>query len=124
MIIPFLWMLKNSFQTNAQNTVNFVQQGLVPDPFTTRNYAQIFGLVQPAYETLDYRVITWLFNSLVAALLVTIFLVIFSAMAGYVIAKRQFVGRRWLFALIIGIMMVPPYVQVIPLQFSIILLFL
>ena len=115
MVVPFIWMLKNSLQTNSQNTIDFAKQGLIPDPFTTRNYAQIFGLVPAPYETLEYRVVTWLFNSLVAALLVTGFLVIFSAMAGYVLAKRQFVGRKLLFTLILAIMMVPPYVQVIPL---------
>ena len=36
-------------------------------------------------------------------------------MAGYVLAKRQFVGRKLLFTMVIGIMMVPPYVQIIPL---------
>jgi multiple sugar transport system permease protein len=108
-------MLKNSLQSNAQNTIDFAKQGLIPDPFTTRNYAQIFGLVPPSYETLEYQVITWLFNSIVTALFVTGFLVIFSAMAGYCLAKRNFVGRKLLFTLIIAIQMVPPYVQVIPL---------
>jgi multiple sugar transport system permease protein len=115
MVVPFIWMLKNSLQSNSQNTIDFAKQGLIPDPFTTRNYAQIFGLVPPSYETLEYQVITWLFNSIVTALFVTGFLVIFSAMAGYVLAKRTFIGRRLLFTLIIAIQMVPPYVQVIPL---------
>ncbi|MHA2032845.1 MAG: hypothetical protein ACW99Q_26045, partial [Candidatus Kariarchaeaceae archaeon] len=43
MVVPFIWMLKNSLQSNAQNTIDFAKQGLIPDPFTTRNYAQIFG---------------------------------------------------------------------------------
>ncbi len=115
MVVPFIWMLKNSLQSNAQNTIDFAKQGLIPDPFTTRNYAQIFGLVPVSYETLEYQVITWLFNSIVTALFVTGFLVIFSAMAGYCLAKRNFVGRKLLFTLIIAIQMVPPYVQVIPL---------
>ncbi|PWI46842.1 hypothetical protein CEE45_14730 [Candidatus Heimdallarchaeota archaeon B3_Heim] len=115
MVVPFIWMIKNSIQTNAQNSVDFAQQGLIPDPFTTRNYAQIFGLVPAPYETLEYQVVTWLFNSIVTALFVTGFLVIFSAMAGYCLAKRNFIGRKLLFTLIIAIQMVPPYVQVIPL---------
>ncbi|MFW9905106.1 MAG: carbohydrate ABC transporter permease [Candidatus Thorarchaeota archaeon] len=115
MIVPFIWMLKNSVQTETQNTLDFQKQGLIPDPFTTHNYAQIFGLVYPAYETIEYRVVTWLFNSIVAAVLVTGFLVIFAAMAGYCLAKRDFIGRKFLFTIIIAIQMVPPYVQVIPL---------
>ncbi|MHA1974481.1 MAG: carbohydrate ABC transporter permease [Candidatus Hodarchaeales archaeon] len=115
MVTPFVWMLKNSLQTNYQNTLDFQKQGIFPDPFTTQNYAQLFGLVPPPYETLEYRVVTWLFNSIVAAVSVTIFLVIFSSMAGYVLAKREFVGRRLLFTLTIAIQMVPSYVQVIPL---------
>ncbi len=115
MITPFVWMIKNSVQTNTQNIGPFETQGLVPDPLTIANYAQLFGLIPPGYETLEYRVITWLFNSLVTAVSVTAFLVLFSAMAGYCLAKRDFIGRKALIAITIGIMFVPSYVQVIPL---------
>jgi multiple sugar transport system permease protein len=108
-------MLKNSIQDNFQNTMDFASQGLLPDPFTIQNYAQLFGVVDPAYETLEYRVITWMFNSVVAAVVVTAFLIIFSAMAGYCFAKRDFIGKKVLYAVTIAILMVPPYVQVIPL---------
>lgn len=115
MITPFIFMVKNSLQNHIQNTQDFVSQGLLPDPFTIRNYAQLFGVVDPNYETLQYRVITWMFNSVVAAGTVTAFLIIFSAMAGYCFAKRDFVGKKVLYATTIAILMVPPYVQVIPL---------
>ena len=118
MIVPFIWMLKNSVQSNAQNSLDFQKQGLIPDPFTTRNYAQIFGMENPTYETIEYRVVTWFFNSIVAAVLVTGFLVIFAAMAGYCLAKRDFIGRKVLFTITVAILMVPPYVQVIPLYFE------
>ncbi|MFX1282938.1 MAG: carbohydrate ABC transporter permease [Promethearchaeota archaeon] len=115
MIIPFVWMIKNSLQTNTQNIRSAEDQGLIPDPMTIANYAQLFGLIDPSYETLEYRVITWLFNSLVTAVTVTVFLVIFSAMAGYCLAKRDFLGRKALLSITVGIMLVPSYVQVIPL---------
>ncbi len=115
MITPFVWMIKNSIQTNTQNIGPFETQGLIPDPLSIANYAQLFGLISPSYETLEYRVITWLFNSLVTAVSVTAFLVLFSAMAGYCLAKRDFIGRRALIAITVGIMFVPSYVQVIPL---------
>ena len=115
MIVPFIWMIKNSLQTNMQNITSAENQGFIPDPLTIANYAQLFGLIPPGYETLEYRVVTWLFNSLVTAVAVTAFLVIFSAMAGYCLAKRDFIGRRALIAITIGIMFVPSYVQVIPL---------
>lgn len=115
MIFPFIWMVKNSLQTNLQNIAPVEKQGLIPDPLTIANYAQLFGLIPPGYETLEYRVVTWLFNSLVTAVSVTAFLIIFSAMAGYCLAKKDFIGRRALIAITIGIMFVPPYVQVIPL---------
>ncbi|MHA1944506.1 MAG: carbohydrate ABC transporter permease [Candidatus Hodarchaeales archaeon] len=115
MIIPFIQMIKNSLQTNIQNTQDFYAQGLIPDPFNTGYYAQLFGLYPPAYATLEYRVITWLFNSIIVSVTVTAFLVLFSAMAGYCFAKREFIGRKPLFALTIAILMVPSYVQVIPL---------
>ena len=115
MIIPFIWMIKNSLQTEIQNSAVLEEQGFIPDPLTLSNYAQLFGLFEPPYETLEYRVVTWLFNSLVTAVGVTAFLVIFSAMAGYCLAKRNFVGRNVILVITVGIMFVPSYVQVIPL---------
>jgi multiple sugar transport system permease protein len=115
MIVPFIWMIKNSLQTEIQNSALLEEQGFIPDPLTLSNYAQLFGLFEPPYETLEYRVVTWLFNSLVTAVGVTAFLVIFSAMAGYCLAKRNFVGRNVILVITVGIMFVPSYVQVIPL---------
>jgi len=43
MVTPFIWMIKNSVQTFNQNALDFQRQGLLPDPFTMINYAQILS---------------------------------------------------------------------------------
>jgi len=57
---------------------------------------------------------TWLRNSLIVALGPTLFNLIFSAMAGYALAKIEFPGRMLVFWSIIGVMVIPAFVTLIP----------
>src|SRR5690606_700121 len=61
------------------------------------------------------RLILWFENTFVAALMVTVLSVLFSAMAGYAFAKFNFPGREVLFWLIIATIMIPGQVTIIPL---------
>ncbi|HEX8034905.1 MAG TPA: carbohydrate ABC transporter permease [Ktedonobacterales bacterium] len=57
----------------------------------------------------------WAANSLIIALSITGFHIIFDTMAGYAFAKKRFPGRTVLFWLIISTLMVPSYVTLVPL---------
>ena len=60
-------------------------------------------------------VIKYFLNSLIVALITTIFQVLISALAGYGFARFDFRGRNVLFFIIILSMMVPPQVNIVPL---------
>lgn len=57
---------------------------------------------------------SWGANSLLVALAITIFHIFFDTLAGYAFAKKQFPGKNLLFWLLIGTMMIPSYVTLIP----------
>lgn len=61
----------------------------------------------------------WFLNTLIVACAVTLFTVIFDSMAGYALAKFEFVGRRVVFALMILLLMVPGAAVVIPLWITV-----
>lgn len=70
------------------------------------NFQRLFS------QTADYW--SWASNSLIVALSITAFHVIFDTMSGYAFAKKNFPGRNFLFWLIVGTLMIPTYVTLVP----------
>lgn len=104
MIMPFVWMILGSFKTTAeirQHPLNF----LPIDP-TLDNYTQLFG-------RLDFT--TFFANSVIVAVVVTLGNIVFSSMLGYALAKLEFAGKKLLFVLVLGTLMVPGVVTFVPL---------
>ncbi|MHA7275882.1 carbohydrate ABC transporter permease [Arthrobacter sp. HLT1-21] len=104
MILPFVWMILGSFKTNAeirQYPLNFW-----PLEPTLDNYTELF-------VRLDFA--TFFANSLVVAIFVTAGNIIFSSMVGYALAKLEFAGKKVLFILVLGTLMVPGVVTFVPL---------
>jgi multiple sugar transport system permease protein len=56
----------------------------------------------------------WTTNSLTVAIAITLFHIFFDTLAGYAFAKKKFPGREIFFWIIIGTMMIPAYVTLIP----------
>jgi len=99
---PLYWMFISGFKTEAEIT----SQGTTfwPERWTTANFRAVGRkLARPAL------------NSLVVSGACTALIVLFSSLAGYALAKRQFLGRGTFLALVIGTMLVPPSVLIIPL---------
>jgi multiple sugar transport system permease protein len=57
----------------------------------------------------------WGSNSLLIAISITLFHIVFDTMSGYAFAKKRFPGRDIMFWMVIGTMMVPAYVTLVPL---------
>ena len=104
MIIPFVWMILGSFKTTTEIR-QYPTEFLPRDP-TLDNYMQLFG-------RLDFT--TFFFNSFVVAVFVTLGNIVFSSMIGYALAKLEFRGKKLLFALVLGTLMVPGVVTFVPL---------
>lgn len=102
-LYPFVVQIANSFKTEADAAANPLSP--IADPFTTDSMSRIFdGTGFP----------TWLGNSILVTVIVTVCRVLFGSMAGYALSRLRFPGRRPLFATIVGLMAVPGVVLLIP----------
>ncbi|HXF60695.1 MAG TPA: carbohydrate ABC transporter permease [Caldilineaceae bacterium] len=100
---PFIIMISVSFTENIRFITFPVK--LIPDPITLENYQTLFS------KTLALR---WLFNSVYVAAVSTLGGVITSTMAGYAFARGDFIGKRVIFALFLGILIMPESALIVP----------
>lgn len=104
MIIPFLWMAISSIKPEAE--IRSVPPTWLPESVTFDNYAVLF-------DRLDFM--TYFTNSILVASAVTAGNMLFCSMLGYALAKLDFPGRRLMFALVLGTLMIPGVVTFVPL---------
>lgn len=102
-IYPFLVQVATSFKTEVEAAAD--PTSLLPKNATTAAYQRLF-------LNSDYG--TWIRNSALVALMVTLGRVFFNAMAGYALARLEFRGRNVIFAMLIAVMSVPAVVLLIP----------
>ncbi|MDQ1624903.1 MAG: multiple sugar transport system permease protein, partial [Actinomycetota bacterium] len=101
---PFLWMLLGSFRPNRE--LQQVPPSWLPQHPTLDNYRQLFRLLNfPQF----------FFNSALVAITITLGNLIFCSMLGYALAKLRFPGKRTIFALVLGTLMIPGVVTFVPL---------
>jgi multiple sugar transport system permease protein len=103
MFVPFAWMIITSFKTQP----DAVQMTFIPDPFTIQGWENAFTALNPSLPRL-------FFNSALIAGAVTISNVILGSMAGYAFARLRFPGREFLFVLVLGTMMIPDQLRMVP----------
>ena len=103
-ITPFVWMVLGSFKTTGE--LRQAPPTWWPEDPTFNNYVDLF-------ERLDFA--RYFFNSAVVAVAVTLGNLLFSSMLGYALAKLDFPGKRVLFVLMLGTLMVPAVVTFMPL---------
>ena len=104
MLVPFLWMISISLREPAQQ----FSRNIIPDPVTFKNYIDLFkDLPNQAFFYLTY-------NSFKLSILAVIGQVLTCAMAAFVFAIVKFKGRNFLFALLLGTLMIPSQVSLIP----------
>ncbi|MFJ3405172.1 carbohydrate ABC transporter permease [Promicromonospora sp. NPDC090134] len=101
---PLVWMVVSSVKPEGE--IRQFPPTLLPEQPTWDNYTELFA-------SLDFP--RFFANSVIVALVVTVGSVLFSAMVGYALAKLDFPGRRALFLLIMGTLMVPGMVTFVPL---------
>ena len=104
MFFPFLWMVTASFKSS--DLVLQYPPKLWPEVFHFENYAQVFQQVPFG---------RYMVNSLIVAVTVTVFALIFHSMAGYALGCLKFPGRNTIFVGILSTMMIPFYSIMIPL---------
>jgi multiple sugar transport system permease protein len=101
--LPFAWALSASFKPLAEITAGL---NFIPQQFTLENYRQIF-LQEPLFGR-------WLSNSLLIAVTITAFNLLFNSMAGYALARLRFPGNQFWFLLILAVLVVPGQITLLP----------
>ncbi len=102
--IPFTWALSASFKSLPE--ISSGGANFIPKTFTLDNYKTIF-LQEPLFGR-------WLVNSVVVAIAVTFFNLLFNSMAGYALARIKFPGNRLLFFLVLAVLVVPGQITLLP----------
>jgi multiple sugar transport system permease protein len=99
---PFLLSITTSFKPLPEIADNPV--ALFPQTWTTEGYERMRGL----------NVGRWMFNSAFVAMASTLGNILFASMAGYALARLRFPGHNLVFLGILGTMMIPGIVLLIP----------
>ncbi|MFN8081751.1 MAG: carbohydrate ABC transporter permease [Kineosporiaceae bacterium] len=103
-IAPFVWMVLGSFK--GEGELRQVPPTWWPQSPTLDNYRDLFDKQNfPRY----------FLNSTVVAVVVTAGNLVFCSMLGYALAKLNFGGKRVVFGLVMGTLMVPGMVTFVPL---------
>ncbi|HVQ93004.1 MAG TPA: carbohydrate ABC transporter permease [Mycobacteriales bacterium] len=100
---PFVWMLLGSVKTEGE--LRQLPPTWLPNHVTLDNYRQLFS-------RLDFP--RYFLNSVLVAGAVTAANLVVCAMLGYALAKLEFAGKRALFGLVLGMLMVPYVVLLVP----------
>lgn len=102
-IYPFLFMFSTSLKETK--TIFSAPAELIPKNPTLVNYNFLF-------KSLPFA--RWILNSFILASSVTLIKIFIDSMAGYAFARRNFKGKNVLFAIILGTLMIPLAVTIIP----------
>ena len=104
MITPFLWTLSTSLKGQNEAVFSFPPK-FIPETFTLENYAIVWNTLSiPRY----------FLNSMILAVFGVILPVILCSMAAFPLARMDFRGKQAVFLVIMGTMMIPGEVTMIP----------
>ncbi|QOR71492.1 carbohydrate ABC transporter permease [Ruania alkalisoli] len=104
MMYPLLWMLSASFKPSGDV---FSDTGLIPAATDWSNYGTGWNALEHGFQL-------YLFNSLLLAVANIVGNVFSCSITAYVFARLRFRGRRMMFALTLGTMLLPSHVVLIP----------
>jgi multiple sugar transport system permease protein len=102
-LFPLYWAVATSLKTEQKAMA--IPPQWIPDPFRPQNYTEAWTMLPFARFYL---------NTAIISVLGTVGALLTSAMAGYALAKYHFKGRNTLLMIIVGTMMVPYWVNLVP----------
>lgn len=100
-IFPFIWAIYGSLKTRQDSSYAIVSLSRL----VLSNYPEVFRKI---------GMLTYYKNSIIVAFFVTVGNLIINTLAGYALARIKFPGRNIFFLLVLGIMMIPPQILLIP----------
>jgi raffinose/stachyose/melibiose transport system permease protein len=102
-VYPFVWVLSASVKGQLEVFTAGLQ--LLPEAFAWENYAR-------AWVDADFG--TYMLNTILVTAFTVVIVVIRCAMAGYVLARYSFLGRKFVVAVLVGTLFVPAGYTIIP----------
>ncbi|MGP4108126.1 carbohydrate ABC transporter permease [Virgibacillus sp. L01] len=103
MLTPFITAALNSLKNYAQYTAIPVEW--IPDPFQWKNYVEVWQLT-------DFAQYGW--NSLIVTVLSVLGAILSCSLVAYAFARLNFPYKNSLFIMVLGTLMIPPVIMIIP----------
>lgn len=104
MLYPLLWMVASAFK--PENVI-FTDLSIIPPSFDPKNFREGWTALSPSFSRFYW-------NSFLVAILVVIGNLISCSLTAYAFARLEFRGKKPLFALMLGTLMLPYHVTLIP----------
>ena len=104
-LMPLLWMISASLQTNAQIYAKVFRW--IPEKLMWKKYYEVFN-------SSHVPLLRLYGNSLYIAAVTIVGILSVSSLAAYAFAKIDFPGKNAIFAIFIGVMMIPSQITIIP----------
>ena len=104
MLYPLLWMLASAFKPE---TAIFTDLSIVPHSLDLKNFRQGWTALQTSFATFYW-------NSFVVAMLVVTGNLLSCSLTAFAFARLEFKGKNLFFALMLGTLMLPYHVTLIP----------
>ncbi len=104
MLYPVLWMVVSSLRPGDEI---FRSPGLILDSLHAENYTEGWYALSPSFGT-------YLLNSATLVLGCIVGNLVSCSMAAYAFARLHFSGKRWWFAIMLGTIMLPVHVIIVP----------
>lgn len=103
MVFPFFWMISTALKTDPE--IYRIPPQLLPEIPQWSNFSK-------AWSSAPFG--RYLFNTVLIAVVTTFFDLLLSSLGGVAFGKYRFFGQKVLFAMVLGIMVVPAQVTLIP----------
>jgi multiple sugar transport system permease protein len=100
--VPFLWSVSTSLRPTSETIRGF---SLLPHTWTTVGYSDMFH----KYDFTRFTV-----NSAIIAIAVMLSNLFLASLGGYAFARLRFPGREVLFLLVLGTLMIPDQLRLVP----------
>jgi len=102
-LFPFYWMFVVA--SSGSDEISKIPPSIVPGP-------RFLEVMNDVYTAVPFN--QALLNTVIVGVSISVAQVLFSSVAGFAFAKLQFRGRKWLILVIIGTMMLPSQLGIIP----------
>ena len=112
MLTPLLWMLATALSPNTK----IPPTSLIPHDITFENFVAAWNFPKAFSPNPDHPITmgTFFMNSIICTVCITVFGIIVDSLAAYVLAFKDFPGKRMFIFLALATMMIPFYVTLVP----------